>query len=47
MGTTEGEDGRRINGNVEVLEGGCKKGVRQDGDEVLCAKRAVVAASVD
>ena len=35
-----------INGSVEVLEGGCKKGVRQDGDEVLGTKRAVVVASV-
>ena len=36
-----------IDGNVDVLEGGCKKGVRQDGDEDLCAKKAVVVAIVD
>ena len=41
--------GRRVevDGNVEVFERGCQKRVRQDGDEVLCAERAVVSAGMD
>ena len=34
-------------GNVEVLEGSCQERVRKDGDEVLCAERAVVSAGMD
>ena len=36
-----------VNGNVEVFEGGCQERVRKDGDEVLCAERAVVSAGMD
>ena len=36
-----------IDGNVEVFEGSCQKRVRQDGDEVLCAERAVATAGMD
>ena len=41
--------GRRVevDGNVEEIEGGCQKRVRQDGDKVLCAERAVVSAGMD